>query len=335
MQRLIFQEPQQPEKVLSRFEVCSTDSLEDARYWGEKILCQNDLQLPPGLTANSVIHTNIYYRRLAGIGFGRMSYGADLVIKPAAFEDFILIQMPIRGRESIELNGMVVSSTPDQGVIINQKTRSLFHHSSDTEKLILRVDQELINRSCQTLLGRTLKDDVNFTPAMAFGSHTGQQWLRMMSWAFDFLSEDWELSSVMQSQIKSNIINTLLASQPHNYSDDLLNDTPMLTPHFVKRIEKYIEENAHLPLTINDLAEFAGVSARTLFTGFSRYRNTTPMRYLKEVRLQYVYEELRNAVRGQHSVTDIALKWGFSHLGHFGTDYKRRFGESPSATLMR
>lgn len=335
MQRLIFQKPQQPEKVLSHYEVCSTDCLEDARYWGEKILCKNDLQLPPGLTDRSAINTSIYYRRLAGIGFGRMSYGADLVIKPVAFEDFILIQMPIRGRESIELDGMGVSCTPEQGVIINQKTRSLFHHSSETEKLIMRVDQELINRSCQQLLGRTLKDDVSFSPAMIFGTVTGQQWLRMMSWAYDFLSEEWELSPIMQAQIESNIINTLLASQPHNYSDLLLDDTPNLTPHFVKRIEQYIEDNAHQPLTINDLAEHAGVSARTLFTGFSRYRNTTPMRYLKEVRLQYVHEELCRAVRGVDSVTDIALKWGFSHLGHFGTDYKRRFGESPSATLMR
>lgn len=335
MERLIFQQPRQPEKVLSRFEVCLTDCLEDARYWGEKILCKNDLQLPPGLTNRSTINTSIYYRRLPGIGFGRMSYGADLVIKPVAFEDFILIQIPIRGRESVELDGMGVSCTPEQGVIINHKARSLFHHSSDTEKLILRIDQAAINQSCQQLLNRALKDDVCFSPAMGFGTATGQQWLRMVSWAYDLLSEDWELSPVILAQIESNIINTLLTSQPHNYLDTLLDDSPRLTPHFVKRVEKYIEENAHLPLAINDLAEQAGVSARTLFTGFSRYRNTTPMRYLKEVRLQYVHEELCKAIRGQDSVTDIALKWGFSHLGHFGTDYKRRFGESPSVTLQR
>jgi AraC-like DNA-binding protein len=34
-------------------------------------------------------------------------------------------------------------------------------------------------------------------------------------------------------------------------------------------------------------------------------------------------------------VTAVAFRWGFSHLGHFTTDYKRRFGETPSETLMR
>ena len=59
------------------------------------------------------------------------------------------------------------------------------------------------------------------------------------------------------------------------------------------------------------------------------------MRYLKEVRLRYVNEELQRGATGSETVTAVAFKWGFSHLGHFTTDYKRRFGESPSETLAR
>lgn len=35
------------------------------------------------------------------------------------------------------------------------------------------------------------------------------------------------------------------------------------------------------------------------------------------------------------TVTDIAQQWGFSHLGSFATQYRRRFGETPSRTLKR
>jgi transcriptional regulator GlxA family with amidase domain len=83
------------------------------------------------------------------------------------------------------------------------------------------------------------------------------------------------------------------------------------------------------------MAEYAGVSSRSLFTGFRRYRNTSPMTYLKEIRLRRVNEELQRLSSGSDTVTAVAFRWGFSHLGHFTTDYKRRFGESPSETLAR
>lgn len=59
------------------------------------------------------------------------------------------------------------------------------------------------------------------------------------------------------------------------------------------------------------------------------------MRFLKEVRLQFAYEDLKKASLGSEKVTTIAFKWGFTHLGYFSTDYKNRFGETPYETLSR
>jgi transcriptional regulator GlxA family with amidase domain len=39
----------------------------------------------------------------------------------------------------------------------------------------------------------------------------------------------------------------------------------------VKRTEAYIKEHLHEPLNVEILAEHAGVSVRTLFTGFKNY----------------------------------------------------------------
>ncbi|MNG18294.1 Regulatory protein PchR [compost metagenome] len=100
-------------------------------------------------------------------------------------------------------------------------------------------------------------------------------------------------------------------------------------------MERYIEEHAHEAISIVEMAEHVGVSSRSLFAGFRRFRNTSPMLYLKEVRLRRVHEELQQGSAGSTTVTAVAFRWGFSHLGHFTTDYKRRFGESPSETLAR
>jgi transcriptional regulator GlxA family with amidase domain len=81
-------------------------------------------------------------------------------------------------------------------------------------------------------------------------------------------------------------------------------------------------------------AAIAGVSVRTLFLGFQRYRGVSPMRLLRELRLQRVRDELLRA-EADARVGHIALRWGFHHLGRFGQEYREAFGESPRQTLLQ
>ena len=270
-----------------------------------------------------------------GIGIGRMSYGGALTIKPGVLDTFALIQMPIRGEEQIQLGDQKVVCNPSMGTVINAHTKSLINHRPNTEKLIIRIERSLIEQHCQQLLGRTLAKNIEFESAIPIASESGARWLRMVSWVYDCLSLDDELSPLMSAQLESGLVHMLLTNQPHNYSAEILADAPSLAPSFVKRVERYIEDHAHEPITIVDMAEHAGVSSRSLFAGFRRYRDTSPMLYLKEIRLRRVNEELLRRNSGNETVTAVAFRWGFNHLGHFTTDYKRRFGESPSATLAR
>ena len=45
-------------------------------------------------------------------------------------------------------------------------------------------------------------------------------------------------------------------------------------------------------------------------------------------------QALRRA-QPEESVTEIAMSWGFSHMGRFSVEYRKRFGEPPSDTLRR
>jgi transcriptional regulator GlxA family with amidase domain len=56
------------------------------------------------------------------------------------------------------------------------------------------------------------------------------------------------------------------------------------------------------------------------------------MQHLKTTRLDMVNRMLR-AADPSDSVTRIALDAGFRQLGRFAVEYRRRFGECPSATL--
>ena len=44
--------------------------------------------------------------------------------------------------------------------------------------------------------------------------------------------------------------------------------------------------------------------------------------------------DLRACSQGE-TITDIAKRWGFWHMGQFAADYKKQFGELPSETVKR
>jgi transcriptional regulator GlxA family with amidase domain len=87
-------------------------------------------------------------------------------------------------------------------------------------------------------------------------------------------------------------------------------------------------------LTLTDIVVASGVPGRTLFKHFRDFKGMSPMKYLRNARYTRIRDELMRA-DPDASVTEVALRWGVSHMGRFSVEYRRRFGESPSHTLGR
>ena len=92
-------------------------------------------------------------------------------------------------------------------------------------------------------------------------------------------------------------------------------------------------ENVTERVTLGRLADHAGVSVRTITSGFRRYRGDSPLSVLRDIRLERARDQLLNA--RACSVTEVALRCGFAHFSRFASIYRARFGESPSATLAK
>jgi transcriptional regulator GlxA family with amidase domain len=86
--------------------------------------------------------------------------------------------------------------------------------------------------------------------------------------------------------------------------------------------------------TLESLARAAGVSTRSLCRAFQHCRGYGPIAAVRSARLSLVRHDLL-AGRSDDSVTDAAMRWGFSHLGRFSRIYARQFGELPSDTRRR
>lgn len=102
----------------------------------------------------------------------------------------------------------------------------------------------------------------------------------------------------------------------------------------LRRAVAYIEDHAHEPLSVADIAAAAHVTIRALQYAFRRHLDTTPLAYLRRVRLAHAHRELRAADPGTGTtVGDIAARWGFAHPGRFAALYREAYGTSPSRTL--
>jgi AraC-like DNA-binding protein/tetratricopeptide (TPR) repeat protein len=109
---------------------------------------------------------------------------------------------------------------------------------------------------------------------------------------------------------------------------------PQLVPGPLKRALDLLETDPARGWTVDEIASACGVGRRTLQRHFRRFIGRMPMDFLRDLRLARARQELLRAPGGA-SVTDIAACSGFTHAGRFATQYRARYGESPSATLSR
>ncbi|SDX90404.1 helix-turn-helix domain-containing protein [Roseicitreum antarcticum] len=105
--------------------------------------------------------------------------------------------------------------------------------------------------------------------------------------------------------------------------------------HICRKAQAFVEDRIdaeNLP-SVADLCAATGVSERSLQYAFRDYVGMSPLAYLKVRRMNEVRTVLLHNEPEATSVTDIAMQFGFGHLGRFAGDYKRLFGETPSTTL--
>jgi AraC-like DNA-binding protein len=267
------------------------------------------------------------------LSISRLEYGSDVMIEPDHLENFYLIQIPMQGYAEIEVNQQKFISYPQVASLLSPEQALKMRWHAHSPQLVLKIDKADFVQHCRQHLPDMDQQLLVFAAKLDFATQAGGYFLQLIRTLLDALALPQHPlhHPLVFKQFESNLLNALLYGQPNNLLPqiDRYKDKA-ISPHFIKRTEAYMRANLQQALNIEQLAEHAGVSVRTLFAGFKSFLGTTPMAYLKELRFQQAHLEL---MQNEHcSVTDVAFKWGFSHLGRFSQEYKRRYGELPSST---
>lgn len=159
---------------------------------------------------------------------------------------------------------------------------------------------------------------------------TGRLWKRCIL----KLSEARHFSALRQQMIIDQALNDILDS----ITDETEKQAPQQSARkrlaIADQARAYLELHSDGPIPLAELCAEIGANERTLLMGFNELMGCSPGTFHRAVRYNKARQDLLDPMPGT-TITDVATRWGFYHLGRFSTGYRTLFGETPSATLRR
>jgi len=106
-------------------------------------------------------------------------------------------------------------------------------------------------------------------------------------------------------------------------------------PKYIRNGRVLLDQNINATYTIANMIEDLQISKRTIQHGFKHYLGFTPKEYQQYIRFNGIRKSILNVKDSDITLSEIAVNYNYFHLGHFSTEYKKFFGESPSETLRK
>lgn len=161
----------------------------------------------------------------------------------------------------------------------------------------------------------------------------GEHWSR----SIDFLAESLQgcaADDLVVAALRRQALWLVLTSFPTTFRTALERDPQTrAAPITVRRALDHIDENAHLPITVDDVAAAVHMSTRGLQYAFRRALDTTPAERLRAARLEGARRELLEGTID--TIAAVARRWGFAHPSRFSSAYRAAYGVLPAATAGR
>ena len=304
---------------LRQFRLFESDDVQDTEQRIAAVLQPHRLR-SRGRTSDYRAHMD--YLRLGAVSLGSISFG-QMALDVDCIGNHHVIIFCVRGHGTLQVNGREIESNAQHGVSLAPGDRLHGEFSEDCEQIIMRIDGPALRRFTELRTPR-------FESSINLHDPRYRPWAQFLQ---STLSDREVMSMVLKSahvaaSYESLFVSMLLGNE--GVTEDA--GSGSIAPASVRRAEAYIEANFADPITLGDIAASSCVPVRTLLDSFKKFRGVSPMRYLRDTRLDAARVALLRA-GDETTVMDTALDCGFGHIGRFAACYFKRFGEKPSATL--
>ncbi|PDT26783.1 AraC family transcriptional regulator [Rhizobium sp. L9] len=264
------------------------------------------------------------------------SYEGLISSKRDGVADKLAVFLPTQGMMLFGGKQEPIYSLPGRGVILETGAVRGTRIVGPRRHFCLFIDRAKIAAQLTHMCERTISGEVGFHTDIDLTAGPGLLLQQLVSNLHSGLSGNGLLqrSPLAVKSLCDAAVYLLLETCPHHYSEELARSAALPTPRHVKWAMDFMQEHIAEPISLSEIAMAAKVSVRTLQQGFRQFRNTTPIAYLHEIRMAAAHRDLLES-DGTQAIAEIALRWGFTHLGRFAADYRKRFGLLPSQTVKR
>jgi hypothetical protein len=234
-------------------------------------------------------------------------YGVGVQLECPGIQDFYVEHFVTRGAAEITQDGRAAPCASGRGVLMSPSTLASLRLTPDCVTVGIRIARERLETHLELITGRPVHTPIVFEDRVDMTRGSGARRHRL---AHSILAELERCASLGGSPLAASLeeayLTSLLTAHPHSHRALVDARAPDAGTRGVRLVEEYIHSHPEKPVRSEILVALSGVSASALYEAFQRERGVSPMRMLREVRLERVRKDLLPPTFRRASVRDAA-----------------------------
>lgn len=249
--------------------------------------------------------------------------------------DKVVVVWTTGGQLSSDCDGLAGRAEAGEVALLAQPHLPYRVASQDLAATLVLLDHDLVARAATGLPTGRAPLPVRFLSLRPVDAAAEELWKGTLSYIRDVALADDSIATPLVVDNACKLLAAVTLATFPNTAMGAVNGQARTgaRPVLLERAMNYIDANAGHDITLGDIAGFVHVTPRAVQYMFRRHLDTTPLQYLRRLRLHYAHQDLVGGDRTQTTVTEIASRWGFAHTGRFAVAYRETYGQSPHTTL--
>lgn len=324
-----------PDEVLSSRPTTTAYAVGEAHETISRLFCEHDLSP----LERREVRMRLRSAHQSGVGIELLDYGEAVRISvDGGLENFYLVQIPLKGRATLDVGNALVESSPLIATVPPIDRSFSMRWGAGTPTLIVYVERERLRAMAQSVY-LVDAERLDLGLQMRLDTREGADFLRAVI-DFHEVLERTTVGGEYARKLSADLLCARLLGAVDNAVSRSLDvwQSPQgfSAPRgdlLARRFETAAEAAAEQGVSVVDIAQQLGVPLRTLQEHVRIATGSTPTAILREARLRKARALLLDGDPTRITITSIAERSGFTHLGRFASDYRKRYGETPTETL--